>query len=428
MPTVLATGQALQASRPAPRRQHRQPPRPAVVLRGHAHLQTQPASTATCPAYGYPDPEPTLAGLLDGSACDHAARHGWNQLLTSRTRIALRVLVGLRLTTDVPIPTSDIARLAEHGLPVRAVRAVLADAGLLTDDHAVTQAWFERQVEGLPTAMTTELREWFDVMHHGSVTTPRRRPRAPSTIKTLLRWAMPALEAFAVAGHESLREISRADVTQVVPASGDPRFTAGRGLRSIFSVLKARSVVFVNPMTRIDVGTHSRPTPLPLAVEDLRDALKDTDPTRAALTALIAFHGLQPAEVRDLRLVDIRDGRLQLARRTLPLAEPVRTSIARYLDHRNQRWPNTINPHLFVNTRSALSTEAVGRCWVNTTLGRTARSIRQDRILDEILAGADIRRICDLFDITVGAAEHYTAILDHPGLDAGDHGDLDLTR
>jgi len=30
--------------------------------------------------------------------------------------------------------------------------------------------------------------------------------------------------------------------------------------------------------------------------------------------------------------------------------------------------------------------------------------------------GGDVRRICDLFGLSVGAAVRYTAILDHPGL------------
>jgi integrase len=367
--------------------------------------------------FGYPDPDPAIAALLDRCAVDHAARHGWKPVITRRTRVALRVLIGMRATSTTPIPASDIAALAEHGLPVRAVRAVLTEAGLVTDEDPSLHAWFERHIATLPAPMAGDLRQWFDVMHHGSTTTPpRRRPRSAVTTKVMLLWAKPTLDAFAAAGHRSLREISRSDVTGALPASGDPRYTAGRGLRSIFAVLKARRVVFANPMARVDIGTHSRPAPLPLAADDLREGLRADDPARAALTALIAFHGLQPAEVRDLQLVDIRDGRLRLSNRTVPLAGPVKSHIGRYLDYRARRWPNTINAHLFVTSRSALSTEPVSRHWVNRTLGQAAQSIRRDRIVDEVLAGSDIRRICDLFGITVGAAEHYTRILDHPGL------------
>jgi hypothetical protein len=50
-------------------------------------------------------------------------------------------------------------------------------------------------------------------------------------------------------------------------------------------------------------------------------------------------------------------------------------------------------------------------------LGLNAQAVREDRILDEVQAtGGDVRRICDLFGITVGAALRYTATADPPSL------------
>jgi hypothetical protein len=52
--------------------------------------------------------------------------------------------------------------------------------------------------------------------------------------------------------------------------------------------------------------------------------------------------------------------------------------------------------------------------WVNQTLGFRAQQLREDRILDEVRANAgDVRRICDLFGLTVGAAIRYINALDH---------------
>jgi hypothetical protein len=46
-----------------------------------------------------------------------------------------------------------------------------------------------------------------------------------------------------------------------------------------------------------------------------------------------------------------------------------------------------------------------------------AKDIRSDRILDEVRAtGGDIRRICDLFGLTVADASRYTVTLEHPDL------------
>lgn len=100
-------------------------------------------------------------------------------------------------------------------------------------------------------------------MRHGSSTPPRRKPRHPRTAVAKLRWALPALQVWAAAGHEHLREVSREDVIAVLPASGTARHTMLQGLRSIFTVLKARKLVFVNPASRIPTGQLARRIPLP---------------------------------------------------------------------------------------------------------------------------------------------------------------------
>src|SRR5207245_1365782 len=77
-------------------------------------------------------------------------------------------------------------------------------------------------------------------------------------------------------------------------------------------------------------------------------------------------------------------------------------------DHRAQTWPATINPHLFVNRRSAPRLTPVSRRFPWRQLNFTAQTLREDRILDEVLAtGGDIRRICELFDLTVEGALRY---------------------
>jgi hypothetical protein len=59
----------------------------------------------------------------------------------------------------------------------------------------------------------------------------------------------------------------------------------------------------------------------------------------------------------------------------------------------------------------------VGVHWLHLKLGSSVRAIREDRILDEAHASAgDLRRLCDLFGLSVKAAERYTTTLDHPGL------------
>jgi hypothetical protein len=368
---------------------------------------------------GFPPPiDPDQARVLDQRLREHAAERGWSSGTLKKARRSLLIVLGLHQQPDTPIPASLIAQLRLIELPARPLAEFLALHQLLTDDRTpATQLWLEAQLAGLPAPMASELRTWADILWTGRTTAPRSRPRAQNTVQIKLRWALPTLRAWAAAGVTSLREISPADIQAILPAAGNPRYTTGTGLRSIFKVLKAHQLVFTDPTARLTLGAPEARIPLPADLDMVREGLNSPDPVRAAMTALLAFHALRAGQIRALQLTDIRDGRLHLPDRIVLLADPVRTRLAAYLDHRNQRWPNTANPHLFIHHRTALSLEPVGGRWLALTLGTAARVIRTDRIVDEVLAtGGDLRRICDLFGLTVGGAARYTAVLDHPSL------------
>lgn len=410
-----------------PRPPRPQPPAvpPATRPRRRARRKTQlelftrdPIADAA-DRYGFPDP-PNIALVhrLDDLTRDHATRHGWNPTKTHRIRTAMRVLLAMLATTTGPIAASDVLRLRDVDLPVSPVLTILREAHILHEDRASTiELWFATRITNLPPTMASELQTWFDVLHHGHTTPPRTRPRSPVTIKNRLHWTLPTLTTWAAAGHESLRDISREDILAVLPISGTERAKLGDGLQSIFRTLKAHHVVFHNPMARMSTGNFERRTPLPADPDKLRAALNSDDPAGAALAALAVFHGLRPAELRDLRLTDIRDGHLHLSDRTIPLADLAKDQLRAYLDHRYRHWPNSINPHLFIHYRCA-GTLAPVRCqWVNDKLGMSAMAIRQDRIVDEAHATAgDLRRICDFFGVTMATAEHYATTLNHPGI------------
>jgi hypothetical protein len=400
-------------------------PRPAAPRsRRRAHMQldllTRDPVIDAARRYGFPDPpNARLAYQLDKLAQDHAAEHGWRGAKTHKVRTGIRVLLGMPAASDLPFRASDVTLLTQLELPAASVLTVLRRAGIAHDDRPTTiETWFHRQVHDLPEPMTTELQTWFTVLHHGSTTPPRSRPRAPGTINTRLRWALPTLRSWSTTGHTSLREITREDILAVLPATGTPRVKLGGALRSIFTTLKAHKLIFTNPTARIRIGNFERRTPLPASQPRLHDALNTTDPTGAAIAGLLVFHGLRPIEVRQLRLTDIHDGRLHLPNRTIPLASPARTRLRTYLDYRASRWPTTINPHLLINDFNAGATNAPSRSWVNDRLGMPAQRIRQDRIVDEAIAtGGDLRRICDFFGVTMNTAEHYATVLSHPALE-----------
>lgn len=376
----------------------------------------------TAKRYGFSDPpDARLAFRLDTLACEHAARHGWTTKKTNQVRVSIRVLLGMRQAAGTPIRATDVMQLIDLGLVTHPVMAMLKEADLLDEDRPATiETWFQGRIVGLPEAMTGELQIWFDVLHHGSLTPPRSRPRTPSTIKCRLGWSLPTLHDWAIAGHQSLREISREDILAVLPTAETPRAKLGSGLRSIFGTLKARKVIFVNPMARIQVGNFARTIPLPGDTHRLRKVLNSSDPSCAALAALLVFHGLRPAELRELQLTDVHDGRLFLADRTVPLADPVKARLASYLDYRHQRWPNSINPYFFIHYRSAGTVGPIKTYWVNGRLGMSAQAIRQDRMVDEAQAtGGDLRRMSDFFGVTIDTAAHYASMLNHPELTNG---------
>lgn len=283
-------------------------------------------------------------------------------------------------------------------------------AGYLNTTGPTTiERWFDRHTSALPTQMISELRVWFTALLRGSTTPLRVRPRAENTIRNLLYGALPALQHWAPR-YESLREIARDDVVKVLAEIPERRLPMLLGLRSIFRFLKAGKLVFINPTARIPVGRW--PTRIPaVSTERTQDALNSDNPAAAALAACIAFHALRVDDLRHLQHTDYRDRRLWLGDRTILLAEPVVTRLLAYTTDRFARWPRTVNPHLFINHQSATHSGPVSVMWVTLVLGTSADAIRQDRALDELRATGDVRRLCDLFGLSIEAANRYAALL-----------------
>lgn len=373
--------------------------------------------------------DPARYAALAPVIAEVAAAANWSAQHHEEATIGLRIVLGIQDAPTGPINASDVALLKDINLPVWTVLAVLSHAGLLIEDRTpALDAWFAQQVHDLPEPMTTQLRTWFEVMKNGTLRSPRRRPRTPGTIALHLRWSLPTLHAWAATGHTDLRAITKDDVLDALVASANPRARTGQGLKSIFRLLKARKVVFTDPTSRVKTGEHERRQPLPADVTLLRQALASPMPATAALVALIAFHGLRLGQLQRLLLTDVQDGRLNLPSRTIVLADPVRQRLSTYLTHRNDRWPMTDNPHLFVNLRTARRGTTVGSRWLRLAVGPglTPSGIREDRILDEATAnGGDIRALADLFGLSLSATTRYATTLDAtdlaPGSPTGGH-------
>lgn len=371
---------------------------------------------------GFPEPpDSALVAILSQELADYATRHGWQPEVAKRARRAMHKLLSIQDHPGDKIKVSQLTELNRINLPILRIRDFLAAHDLLDDDTVpALDAWFVGKTADLPEPMRDELRRWRDILWHGSATAPRSHPRQPNTIQRRLNAAQTILRGWAIDnGYESLREIKRTDVLaalDTIPA-GTQRYSAASALRSIFKTLRAHRVVFRDPTLHIRLGANFYRTIVPGDLAAIRESLHSSDVTTAALTALLAFHALRSGQLRTLKRTDVRDGRLFLTDRAIPLAEPVRARLASYLDYRDARWPNTANPHLFIHVHIAGGVTPASNKWIATKIGTSARSVRTDRIIQEVQAsGGDVRRICDMFGLTVHGAAPYLAVLEHPDL------------
>ncbi|MEU1201275.1 hypothetical protein ABZ446_34370 [Streptomyces sp. NPDC005813] len=363
--------------------------------------------------------DPQLAAWVEQFTRKRAAQHGWSPDTTWRVRTGVNILLGFETIPGTAIAATDVDILAELRLPVALVTTVLKDAGLLHDDRIpAVIAWTEQQITHLPPAMTIEIRTWQRIMREGRTTRPRRRPRSDITIRIYLNRALPALTQWAAQGKTSLREISHDDVQAALPPTGTPRALTGRALRSLFDVLKTSRLIFTNPIRQIPTGYVDSNIPMPLSVHHIQNGLTSPDTATALLTALLAFHGLTARQVERLQLTDFDHRHLTLDDRRVLLADPVLDRLSAYLDHRHYWWPTTQNPHLFIHFRNAHTTAPVGNRWINMRLGPhlTPRKLRDDRLLSEAHAGGDTKHLMELFGLTPGVAQRYTATLKYPDL------------
>lgn len=360
------------------------------------------------------------AAPLEAIAHHVADTNQWSAKQRHEAIIGTRIMLGIQVDGRPPVRASEVEALRDIDLCVWTVIAVLAAAGALIEDRVPTiDRWFDEHITELPEPMTAELRIWFDIMKNGTRTPPRRRPRSHSTITVHLTWALPILRQLATAGHTTLREVSKEHLLEALPATGPERSRTGQGVKSIFQLLKARKILFLDPTARLKTGEHPNNKPLPLTPEriaQVRDLLLSPNPATALVVAFITFHGIRLQQLRDMKLTHIVDGRLTIDDRAIPLAEPVRQRLATWLDHRAARWPHTTSDYLFLNQRSNYRNCPVGRRWLRLTIGDdfTWRELREDRILAEARDnGGDVRGIADLFGLSINASSRYAYSLEH---------------
>ncbi|WP_232223688.1 hypothetical protein [Arthrobacter sp. FB24] len=349
---------------------------------------------------------------------EHAQRAGWSKRQRNDVTRSLRLLQVLRPTPTAKIRATDVLQLRQYSGNVISTIDVLAAAGLLIEDRPTRlERYFAAKTSTLPPVMKDQLEVWLHALTEGTRQPPRQIPRDPQTIRVHILGIEPIIHAWAEAGVQSFAEITRADITAALDETGGRRHIAETGLKSLFTTLKGRRLIFANPTRGMKASPRATTIPLALDADVIRAELNSPDPAVALAVAMVAFHALTAKQVSGLRLTDISDGHLVLGNRDIPLAAPVRTRLTAWLDHRNQTWPGTANPHLLINRRTAPRLLPVSRQFPWTGVTLRPQALREDRILHEIHAtGGDIRRICDLFGLSVEGATRYLNTVEHPDL------------
>lgn len=351
-------------------------------------LFTQPR--ATYPAFGATGKPLTGPWISWAHHLVHriGEKRGWPRSTVLDTERALALVLADHAEGDQVTYSALFAALRPH-FSVERAADVLQEMGVLVDDRrSAFESWLENKLRDLPGGIAAETEQWLRGLHHGG---PRQIARTRNTSLQYLNAVRPFLITWA-GRYDHLREVTRDDVlTALELLHGDKRHTVLVALRSLFAAAKKNGAIFRNPTSRIHVGQRVGRVLQPLTTDQVERtmtaAIRPADPL---VLALASVHAARPGGIRDLLLddIDLGNRRLTIAGRTRPLDELTRRALLHWLDHRRTRWPTTLNQHLLINMRTAVTTGPVSSYWLNTTFrghDATLDRLRMDRQLEEAL-------------------------------------------
>jgi integrase len=343
-----------------------------------------------------------------------AESRGWRSGVRMAVQRGLVILLSAHVDGDSVSYCEAFPALRALGIGVERVAEVLEEMGVFVDDRPRSfECWLERKLAGLAPGIRTDVEAWLRTLHDGG---PRSNPRRPETAGNYLNVALPSLEGWSTRyGH--LREVTAQDVVAAVDSlRGSRRSNTAGALRSLFSSCKKRGTIFRNPAARLKVGQHPYRVIQPLVSGELEEAVAAaTTPTARLIVALAAVHAARVGVIRALQLddVDLGNRRLVVAGRSRPLDELTYQAFVAWLAYRRDRWPNTANPHVIINQRSAVHAGPVSTLWAKKALrGRTAtlERLRIDRQLEEALVrGPDPLHLAAVFGMSEKTAIRYAA-------------------
>ena len=337
-----------------------------------------------------------------------AEARGWAPAVRRTMQRTLVVLLADHSPGDRLRATRIRKVVRERSANLDHVIEILAAMDVVEDDRpAPLEAWLQTRLTRAADAIRRDTLVWARLVRDGG---SRSRPHDPATVRIYVTALEAPLELWSQR-YDHLREVTHDDVaTYVATLTGHKRQEATVALRSLFRWAKRTNLIFRNPTIGIRLPPKATKLFAPLHPDEIEASVRTaTSPQAKVYVALAAVHAARPGQIRVLRLddVDLGNRRITIAGSERPLDELTCRLVREWLDLRRQRWPNTANPHLFVNRETALGHGPVSHSWILNLRGLpgTVERLRLDRQLEEAMAtGADPLHLAALFGISDATA------------------------
>jgi hypothetical protein len=273
----------------------------AALRAAHAHRPARPKRQDRV-APTQPKRQPGLAltpadWQLVASLTGYGQARGWAPGTLARNRRALAVVLTSRHELGQPPWDAENLRrfLVTRHLAALRVAEFLTDEGMVrANPRAALEQWRARRLAALPAPFAAEVQTWTEALHGRG---PRAdRPRHPRTIEAYLRVLEAPLAEWA-GRYESLRQVTTEDLTaQLAPLTGATRRLAMAAMRSLFTTLKARRVLFTNPAAPLTGRAVQPPPVLPLdSARRARLLSHFHEPGQELIVLLAGVHALRPS-------------------------------------------------------------------------------------------------------------------------------------
>ncbi|WP_214417328.1 hypothetical protein [Sphaerisporangium fuscum] len=337
---------------------------------------------------------------------------GWKRGVRDDIEYGLAVLLANRGDGEPVLHSEMFPFLRTRVIGVGRTTDVLKRMGMFRDDRRPSfEDWLTGKLDGLAPGISRDVEAWLRILHDGG---PRNKARAPATVWGYMNRIQPILLTWSDR-YDHLREITRDDVEAALDQlHGHQRRHALISLRSLFARAKKNGAIFRDPTRGFKVGQHQYGVLQPLLSDDIDQSIQTAKtPAARVMVALAGVHAARAVDMLALRLddIDLGNRRIIIGGRVRPLDDLTHQLLSDWLCHRQDRWPDTANPHLLINHKTALTTVPASGKGASLILHRQAATLerlRMDRILEEALAcGGDPLHLASVFGLDTKTAIRY---------------------